>query len=197
MTQVENPTHRARTLRSLVALALFAAPLGAHAAEQVCDASESKITASPEGKWTAQVQERVCSTDRGAAAAITVEVVPKDAPDKAQRIAATAVPRSRDEWPRAIWRSETLLEVWVPNLAHVLEVKPGHEDVRVELKYCADDPEARQRVAQYQRDLKRWMEEVSAWAQERKRDPEGVGPRPKRPEEPRVPRRPCRDSDIS
>ena len=109
---------------------------------------------------------------------------------------ATAVPRTRDEWPRAVWRGESLLEIWVPNFAQVLETKPAYRDVTVVLKHCADDPDARASVAQHQVQMQQWMESVSLWAEMRKRDPAAAGARPPRPDEPHATSRPCRDSDI-
>ena len=95
-----------------------------------------------------------------------------------------------------MWRSESLLEVWIPNFAQVLESRPVQDGVSIALKYCGDDPAARARVQQHQVDLQQWMAAVSRWAEARKRDPQGAGERPPRPEEPRVTNRACRDADI-
>jgi hypothetical protein len=185
----------------LALLALLAAgpllPAAAHAAEErVCDRSESRLTPSPDGSWTASVQEEVCSTERGAAAAITVVLVPRDAPQETGRVVATAVPASRDDWARVVWRSAGALEVWVPNLAHVVEVKPAYCDVQVTLKYCGDNPQDRARVAGYQDALKAWMRETTAWVERRKQDAATAGPRPTRPEEPRAPMGRCNSADF-
>jgi hypothetical protein len=178
-------------------LALAVTPAMA-AGERVCEQSESTVVASPKARWAASVQHQVCETSTGGvAAAVTVFVGEAAAPLQGERVVATAVPRSREEWPRAHWRSETLLEIWVPNLANVLEVKPAFGAVQVALRYCGDDPEQRARVARYPQDLKRWQEEVSRWAELRQKDPEGAGPRPQRPAEPRETARPCRDSEIN
>jgi hypothetical protein len=167
------------------------------AEERVCDQSESKLTASPDGSWTASIQEEVCSSGRGAVAGITVVLFPRGAAQDRGRVVMTAVPRSRDEWPLAIWRGNTALEVWVPNLAHVVEQKPAFRDVQVTLKYCGDNPEDRARVAGYQEALKAWMRETTAWAERRKQDPQGAGPRPQRPEEPRAPVGRCDRADFA
>jgi hypothetical protein len=181
---------------AVACIVLLSLSLNSSAAEQSCDGSESKITPSPAGNWMASVQERVCTTESGVAANVQVTVASKKSPDEATLVAAIAVPRSRDEWPKVVWRSETSLEVWVPNFAHVLEVKPVLRDVVVALKYCADDPVARASVAQYQVDVKRWMEAVTSWAKLHKADPDAAGERPPRPEEPRVTNQPCQPSDI-
>ena len=171
--------------------------MSSHAAdEQVCDESAAIVTASPSRTWVVSVQEKVCSTENGAVANVQVSVASSQATMESEAVVTTAVPRTRDEWPKAVWRSNTLLEVWVPNLAHVLEVKPAYRDVAVSLKYCGDDPTARARVAQYQVDQKRWMEEVTLWAKLRKVDPAAAGPRPARPEAPSDSNRACRAGDI-
>jgi hypothetical protein len=179
---------------------LFAAMLlsgFADTAERACEQSESTVTQSPSGRLAASVQHQVCETAAGgAAAAVTVFVGESAVPLQGARVAAIAVPRSREEWPRVVWRTDSSLEVWVPNLAQVLETVPSRGDVSITLKYCADDPEARARVAQYQTDLQQWMAAVSRWNELRQRDAAAAGPRPARPEEPRGTSRPCRDSDL-
>jgi hypothetical protein len=170
----------------------------AGAAERVCEQSESTVSPSPSGSLAASVQHQVCETATGGvAAAVTVFVGAAAAPLQGARVAAIAVPRSRAEWPRVAWRGDSLLEVWVPNLAQVLDAATQHGDLSIALKYCGDDPEARARVAQHQTDLQIWMAAVSRWNELRQRDPEKAGSRPVRPEEPRSTPRPCRDSDIS
>jgi hypothetical protein len=162
-----------------------------------CEQSEATITPAPGGQLEASVLHRVCATSTGAAAAVSVYVGPAGvAQAQGERVAAVAVPRSRDQWPRAVWRSETLLEVWVPNLANVLEVRPAWRDVQVQLKYCGDDPAERAAVAQYQVDLKEWMAAVTRWNEARFLDAEAAGPRPVRPREPDAKPRACRDGDI-
>jgi hypothetical protein len=182
--------------QSVFGFALLCYSLLGYAEEPVCDGSAATVTASPHGKLLASVQERVCTTEKGAAANVQVTLAPKDSPDDRILVVATAVPRTREEWPKAVWRNETLLEVWVPNLAHVVEVKPSFADVQVVLKYCGDDPAARASLVQYQVDLKKWMEQVTRWTQLRKIDAEAAGPRPPRPEEPRVSNQLCRAGDI-
>lgn len=180
-----------------VLLLLAASPPLAAADGLACDQSDSRVIPSPDGRWAASVQHQVCETPTGGvAAAITVFVGEAGAPLQGRRMVAIGVPRSHDEWPRAVWRGESQLEVWVPNFANVLETQPAYRDVAVTLRYCGDDPDARARVARYEVDLKRWMEETSRWAKRRKSDPEGAGPRPPRPEEPRVARHPCTSADI-
>jgi hypothetical protein len=187
---------RASTFVSLL-LALIALPGLAAAAERACEQSERTVTLSPKGRWEASVQHQVCETDAGGvAAAVTVYVGEAGAALQGGRVVATAVPRTRDEWPRAVWREDSLLEIWVPNFAQVLETKAAYRDVAVVLKHCADDPDARARVAQHQVQLQQWMASVSQWAELRNRDPAAAGARPPRPEEPRETSRPCRDGDI-
>jgi hypothetical protein len=176
----------------IAATLLCLAPLVSNAAAlEDCDQSESKRTPSPDGRLTASVQEQVCAAGNRAVAGITVIVAPPDAPTDGVSVAMTAVPRSRDEWPRVVWRGNDALEVWVPNLAHVVDVKPAYRDVKVTLKYCGDNPDHRARVANYQVAIKQWMQDVTAWVERRKQDPEGAGPRPARPEEPRLPKGVC------
>ena len=178
-------------------LSLAVAPHAAVAAERACDQSESTVVPAPRGSLAASVQHQVCETDSGGvSAAITVYVGEAAAPLKGERLVSVAVPRSRDEWPRAVWRGEHALEVWVPNLANVLEAKPRYGNVTVALKYCADDPVARARVAQHAVDLEQWMESVSRWAERRRDNPDAAGPRPPRPQEPRLAARACTDADM-
>lgn len=183
----------------LFPMAVLAAVAGkvAHAAERACDQSESTVVVSPDGRQAASVQHQVCATAAGGvAAAITVFVGDAAAPLAGGRVLSIAVPPTRAEWPRAVWVDARALEVWVPNFAKVLETKAASGGVSVTLRYCADDPVARERVARHETDLQQWMQAVSRWAEQRRADPEGAGPRPPRPEEPRVINRPCTDAEI-
>lgn len=166
-------------------------------AERACDQSEQAISTAPGGQWEASVQHQVCETATGGvAAAVTVFVGERGAALQGGRVVATAVPRSRDEWPRVVWRGESTLEVWVPNLAQVLETATSWRGVKVELKYCGDDPAARELVARHQVELRQWMQAVTRWSELRNSDPEAAGVRPARPAEPRVARHGCRDGEI-
>jgi len=167
-------------------------------AERACEQSESTVTSSPKGRFAASVQHQVCETDGGGvAAAVTVFVGEAAAPLKGERVVAVAVPRTRDEWPLAVWRDETSLEVWVPNLAKVLDARTAWRDVKVTLKYCGDDPALRERVAGHEEELRRWREAMTRWAEARRTDPEGAGPRPRRPDDPPKTSRPCTEADIA
>lgn len=186
-----------RTLQILIALAACGGTALADGAERVCEQSESTVTPSPGGSHAASVQHQVCDTGAGVSAAITVYVGEAAAPLKGGRVVSVAVPRARGEWPIARWRDERSLEVWVPNLAKVLETQSAYGDVAVTLKYCDDDPEARQRVAQHEVDMQRWMEAVTQWAERRRQDPDAAGPRPERPTEPRARVRACTDEEVA
>lgn len=178
-------------------LGLVNSPGIATAAERACEQSEQALTPSPAGRWEASVQHQVCETEAGGvAAAVTVFVGAPGAALQGNRVAAIAVPRTREEWPRVIWRGETKLEIWVPNFAQVLDSADAYRDVTVALRYCADDPDARALVARHQLDLQEWMKAVSRWNELRKSDPGAAGARPARPAEPRVERGACRDADI-
>jgi len=174
----------------IVALCCWTA--GAQAAED-CDQSESKRTPSPDGRWVASVQEEVCATAQGAAAGITVILSAAADATQARRVFQMAVPRSREDWPRVRWDSPTSLHLRVPNLAEVNPPVPEYAGIHVALEYCGDNPEDRARVAAYKAAFKQWQADVSAWAQKRKQDAAGAGPRPERPEEPRVPQGRCTD----
>lgn len=181
-----------------VPVVLLLASAGAGAAEQPCEQSDSTVTVAPKGRWAASVQHQVCDTGRGvAAAAVTVFVGDAAAPMQGTRVVSIAVPRTRDEWPKAVWRSESALEVWVPNLAQVLETKSPPAGLTLTLKYCGDDPAARAAVTQYDKDLQQWKEATTRWAEARKANADAAGTRPVRPEEPRVARRACTDAQIA
>jgi len=177
---------------SALLLALLA-PLAHGADEIVCDRSNSITTPSPDGNWTASVQEEACATPNGAAAGITVELhAGKDA-GTAQRVFTSAVPRSRDDWPRVRWLSATALEIRVPNLAEVAPPRAEYQGIRITLAYCGDNPEDRARLVAYKEGVKQWQKDVSAWVKRRNEDAAAAGPRPPRPEEPKLPPGRCAD----
>jgi hypothetical protein len=168
-----------------VLLAAVLAPTGATAAEVTdCDHSAAKTYSSPDGRWVASVQEEVCAVGNRAAAAVNVDVALAADPKHAGRIFSMAVPRSRDQWPRVVWTGPSAMELWAPNRAHILKQLPAFEDVKVELKYCGDNPAERTRKAEYEAAFRKWMQDTTAWVERRKRDPADKTPRPQRPAEP-------------
>jgi hypothetical protein len=168
--------------------------LPASATDQFCDRSVSKTTPSPEGRWIASVQEEVCTTDAGGAAAgITVVIGSAVDAGTTRRVFIMPVPRSREDWPRVRWSGPNALEIRVPNLSEPSPPEPQWNDIRVTLAYCGDDPVARQALADYRAAVKQWQEYVSAWVARRKQDEASAGPRPPRPEEPRLPPGRCTD----
>jgi hypothetical protein len=181
-----------RVSRGLALLALLmCAPAFA---AQDCDRSDSIRTQSPDGRWVASVQHDVCASAAGAVAGITVYVSPANEESRGQRVFVTAVPRSHDEWPRVRWQGSSVLQLRVPNLLEITAPPPPQvEGIRIELVYCGDSPQDRQRLADYKGAIKQWQRDVSAWVQRRKQDAEGAGPRPVRPEEPRLPQGLCSD----
>jgi hypothetical protein len=173
-------------------LALLAAP--AAPAAQDCDRSESRRTPSPDGRWVASVQEEVCAAGDRAAAGITVVIAAANDETRSKRVFVTAVPRSRDDWPRVRWQGNDALELWVPNLAEIAAPPEAQfEGIRIALKYCGDNPVDRTRVAEYKVAVKQWQRTVSAWVEKRKLDADAAGPRPPRPEEPVVAPGRCTD----
>lgn len=173
-------------MRTPAALLLLVMLTSARAWGAECDHSGAKTTPSPDGRWIATVQEEVCATDKGAAAGVNVDLSPADDPAHKSRVFIMRVPRSRDEWPRVIWKSATSMEVWVPNLAEIGAHVADAEGVHIELKFCGDNPAERAQRAEYQAALKQWMKDTTAWVQQKKADPSAAAPRPKRPEEPRL-----------
>jgi hypothetical protein len=168
-------------------------PLAQGAEETVCDRSNSLTTPSPDGRWTASVQEVACATPTGAAAGITVELHSSEDASLAPRVFTMPVPSSREDWPRVRWLSAAAIEIRVPNLAEVAPPAPQFQGIAISLAYCGDNPEDRARVAAYKDAIKQWQKVVSAWVKRRKEDEAAAGPRPPRPEEPRVARGRCTD----
>jgi hypothetical protein len=163
---------------------LMALPTTLWAAADSCDRSGSKSTPSPDGRWVANVQEEVCATSAGAAAGITVVLSSTEDPARSRRVFLMPVPRSRDDWPRIRWQGLDRVEVRVPNLTEANPPEPQFEGIRIALAYCGDNPEDRARLAAYKAAVTQWQRDVSAWARQRKQDPQAAGPRPPRPDEP-------------
>jgi len=171
----------------LGALLLMAWCHATPAAEQECDRSDSKSTPSPDGRWIASVQEEVCTTaSGGAAAGITVVISAASDAHAVKRVFLMPVPRSREDWPRLRWPTADALEIRVPNLSEPAPPEPQWNGIRITLAYCGDDPLARQQQADYKAAVKQWQKDVSAWAARRRQDEASAGPRPPRPEEPRL-----------
>ncbi|MEN9706232.1 MAG: hypothetical protein RLZZ393_2111 [Pseudomonadota bacterium] len=178
----------------LSALALAAFATASQATEIECDRSGSKTTPSPDGRWTASVQEEVCTTiSGGAAAGITVVLISTDDEKRRKRVFLMPVPRSREDWPRIRWQGPSVLEVRVPNLSEPGPPEPAFEGIRISLAFCGDNPGDRQALADYKAAVKQWQKEMGAWVARRKQDESSAGPRPPRPEEPALPSGRCTD----
>ena len=177
----------------IAAAALALLPTMLPAADFVCDRSESRSTPSPDGRWTANVQEEVCETATGVAAGVTVNLVPDVDPERATRVFIMPVPRSRDDWARIRWLGPDAMEIRVPNLSEPTSPQPEHEGIRISLAFCGDNPEHRALLSSYRAAVKEWQNVVSAWVKMRNEDPAKAGPRPPRPEEPKLPHGRCVD----
>jgi hypothetical protein len=182
---------RIHLLTTLLATCLLAPHL--QAAENLCDRSGSKATPSPDGRWVANVQEEVCATPSGAAAGITVVIESTGDPTLSRRVFIMPVPRSRDDWPRIRWDAPDAMEVRVPNMSEANPPEPTFEGIRIFLTYCGDNPADRTRLVAYKAAVQRWQKDVTAWAQQRKQNPDSAGPRPPRPEEPVITPGRCTD----
>ncbi len=172
-------------IATLLLLVLMLAPVCGWAAEVAdCEHSGTKSVPSPDGRWIATVQEDVCATGTGTAAGVDVDLTLSGDSTHRRRVFSMRVPRTRDEWPRVLWKSPTVMEIWVPNLAEIGMQVPELEGVRIDLKYCGDNPEERAQRDAYRIALEQWMKDTTAWVEQRKRDPDFKAPRPRRPEEP-------------
>ena len=171
-----------KRITSILLLTLAVVPLAGWAAD--CEHSDEKTYASPDGKWVATVQEEVCAVGTGTAAGVMVDLAPAADASHATRVLNIRVPRSRDLWPRVIWKAPTVMELWVPNRAEIMAQASSANGVQIQLEYCGDNPAERAQVVEYQAALKQWMKDTTEWAQKRKQDPTFNEPRPKRPVEP-------------
>ncbi len=167
---------------SILLLTLVLAPAAGRAAD--CEHSGEKTFASPDGKWIATVQEEVCAVGNGTAAGVMVDLALAADSTHGKRIFNMRVPRSRDLWPRVIWKTPALMELWAPNRAEIMAQEASFDGVQIQLKYCGDNPAERAQVGEYHAALEQWMKDTTEWAQKRKQDPSFSEPRPKRPVEP-------------
>jgi hypothetical protein len=173
--------------RSAILLLLLAlAPAAGWTADDVhdCEHSGTKTFASPDARWVATVQEEVCAIGTRTGAGIMVDLALASDASHAKRVFNMRVPRSRDLWPRVIWKSPTTMELWAPNRAEILAQESQFDGVQIQLKYCGDNAAERAQVTAYQDALEQWMKQTTEWAQKRKQDPSYSEPRPKRPVEP-------------
>jgi len=178
---------------STMALLIALLPAAGNAAERICDQSETTATPSPDGNWVANVQHEVCDTATGAAAGITVVLASLKDPARTRRVFMMPVPRSRDDWPRVRWQGSDAVELRVANLSEAPAPEPQFGGVRISLVFCHDNPADRAQLASYKAAVLAWQKQVTAWAEQRKQNPDTAGARPPRPEEPRLSPGRCTD----
>ena len=179
-------------IASILLLTIALAPMAGRAAD--CEHSGEKMFPSPDGKWVATVQEEVCAVGNGTAAGVMVDLARADDAAHAMRIFNMRVPRSRDLWPRVIWKAPTVMELWAPNRAEIMGQASSFDGVQIQLRYCGDNPAERAQVGEYQAALKQWMKDTTEWAQKKKQDPGFNEPRPERPVEPTYSSDSCADA---
>ncbi len=85
-----------------------------------CEHAGTKTYESPDERWVATVQEEVCAIGNRTGAGIMVDLALASDASHAKRVFNMRVPRSRDQWPRVIWKSPTTMELWAPNRAEIL-----------------------------------------------------------------------------
>ena len=173
-----------RALRLLSVLLALSPVAGWAADTRDCEHAGERKVESPDGRWVATVQEEVCAIGTGTGAGIMVDLALASDASHAKRVFNMRVPRSRDLWPRVIWKGPTTMELWAPNRAEIMAQEAQFEGVQIQLRYCGDNPAERAQVVEYQAALKQWMKDTTEWAQKRKQDPAFNEPRPKRPVEP-------------
>jgi hypothetical protein len=172
-------------MKRVISILLLMLPMAAWAADtHECEHSGEKKYESPDGRWVATVQEEVCAIGEHAAAGVMVDLALAADASHAKRVFNMRVPRSRDLWPRVIWKGPQAMEVWAPNRADIMAKESSFDGVQIELRYCGDNPAERAQVAQYQAAFEQWKKDTTEWAQKRKQDPNFDAPRPKRPVEP-------------
>lgn len=173
-------------LASILLLTLVCAPVASWAQDSShdCEHAGTKTYESPDKRWIATVQEEVCAIGNRTGAGIMVDLALASDASHAKRMFNMRVPRSRDLWPRVIWKDPATMEIWAPNRGEIMAQQSQFDGVQVQLKYCGDNPAERAQVAEYQAAVKQWMKDTTEWAQKRKADPAFSEPRPKRPVEP-------------
>jgi hypothetical protein len=173
-----------KAVRVLLAILALAPAAGWAAETRECEHGGEKTFASPDGRWVATVHEEVCAIGNRAAAGIMVDLALAADASHAKRVFNMRVPRSRDLWPRVIWKGPTTMELWAPNRAEIMAQESQFDGVQIQLRYCGDNPAERAQLVEYQAAVKQWQKDTTEWAQKRKQDPAFSGPRPKRPVEP-------------
>ncbi|MEJ0036017.1 MAG: hypothetical protein WDO68_08025 [Gammaproteobacteria bacterium] len=173
-------------MTSILLLTFLFAPVAGWAADAQhdCEHAGEKMFASPDGRWVATVREEVCAIGNTTGAGIMVDLALAADAAHAKRVFNMRVPRSRDLWPRVVWTGPMAMELWAPNRADIMAQESQFDGVRIQLKYCGDNPAERAQVAEYQTALKQWMKDTTEWARKRKQDPSFSEARPKRPAEP-------------
>ncbi len=160
---VPRPAHHLPTRQLLVLLLVFA-PLAACNRQQCTRTWTSSGVNSPDGKWTARVQQDVCET--GLSSTEIAVVV--------QRVSSSVVLRPSGQWrdPALIglrWLGSETLEVSVPNRSVFTEEPSAPAGIRIRVRYENDDPADRAGWL-------KWREQYIDWVNHGGRGPSPVLP---------------------
>ncbi len=101
---------------------------------------------SPDGRWVATRAGGSCAIGTRTGAGIMVDLALASDASHAKRVFNMRVPRTRDLWPRVIWKSPTTMELWAPNRAEIMAQESQFDGVQIQLKYCGDNPAERAQV---------------------------------------------------
>jgi hypothetical protein len=136
--------HRAAGLLFSLLLTAIAGPSAASDTTDSCVHTIITAVPSPDGAWTAEVNEAVCEGGPMASAVVdSVRLKAADGPGHGADLLGLQSGGTARERPRLAWTGARTLQVTVPNLSFLRILARRYESVAIDLRFDPPDPAAR------------------------------------------------------
>ena len=146
-----------------------------------CERMNTAEFKSPDAAWVAHLYGKVCDLGISSSAAVIVDLARTGAADAGTSVFSIDMPSDPSLWPRPRWESPKLLIIQLSSNVNVALQMSNFQDIRIQVLFCPVDPAKRNQWLAYRAAYHKWIEDMAAWSQTRKRDPGAAGPEPSQP----------------
>lgn len=150
-----------------------------------CDREGMKEFRSTDGRWIARVYGKTCDLGIMTSAAVLVDLVQAGVPDSAVTVLSIDMPTSENLWPKVQWESPNRLVIQLPANANIALQMANFQNIAIQVRFCPEDSAERSRWLAYRAEYRKWIADMAAWTQTKRRDPDSAGPEPIVPKAPK------------
>lgn len=149
-----------------------------------CESLNISELTSPDAHWVARVYGKVCDLGLASSAAVIVDLARSSSLQTRTVILSVDMPSDNSLWPKPRWESSGKLAIQLPSNANIALQMATFQDVEIQVRFCPTSPEERSRWLAYRAAYRKWVKDMSAWKESRRRDPSAGGSEPVQPTPP-------------